>query len=81
MCKVTPKREGFFRLGISGSFYLNEKQYPDITPQELKECDDFWKDVFNFCKEVVQESVREQGYEFVSNGKGSCKELRRISSE
>ena len=82
MCKVvTPYREGFFRLGVSGSCEPNPHQYPDVTPQEIEEADDFWKDVFKFCKEVVQESVREQGYEFFLTGKGKLKELRRISSE
>lgn len=76
MCKVvTPKREGFFRLGIGGSSEPDPKQYPDVIPQERKECKDFWKDIFKMCQEVVQESVREQGYEFVSTGKGTQKEL------
>ena len=72
---VTPKREGFFRLGIGGSCEPEPEQYPDVTPQERQECKDFWKDIFKMCQEVVQESVREQGYEFVSTGKGKQKEL------
>ena len=36
MCKVTPKREGFFRLGVGGSCEPNPEQYPDVTPQERK---------------------------------------------
>lgn len=82
MCKVvTPKLEGFFRLGIGGSYEPDKEQYPDVTSQERQECKDFWKDIFKICKEVVQESVREQGYEFVSTGKGTEKILRRISSD
>lgn len=81
MCKITPKREGFFRLGIGGSGEPKKEQYPDVTPSERQESKDFWKEIFNFCKEVVQESVREQGYEFVSTGKGRTRELRRIASD
>lgn len=82
MCEVvTPKREGFFRLGVGGSCEPDTEQYPDVTPQETKECNDFWKYIFKMCQDCVQESVREQGYEFVSTGKGRQKELRRIESD
>ena len=73
--EVTQKRNGFFRLGIGGSSEPNPEQYPDVTPQERQECKDFLKDIFKMCQEVVQESVREQGYEFVPTGKGTQREL------
>ena len=72
---VTPKQEGFFRLGVGGSCEPDQVQYPDVTPQEKQECNDFWKDIFKMCQEVVQETVKEQGYEFVSTGKGKEREL------
>ena len=82
MCKVvTQKREGFFRLGIGGSSEPDPAQYPDVKQQERQECNDFFKDIFKMCQEVVQEHVKEQGYEFVSTGKGTEKILRRISSD
>lgn len=77
--EVTPKREGFFRLGVGGSSEPDQLQYPDVTHQERQECNDFFKDIFNLCKEVVQETVKENGYEFVSTGKGSEKVLKKIS--
>lgn len=81
MCKVTPKRDGFFRLGVGGSWEPDPEQYPDVTPQERQECIDFWKDIFKLCQVFVQESVREQGYEFFATGKGKERALRRISSD
>ena len=81
MCKVTPKREGFFRLGVGGSCEPNPEQYPDVTPQERKECNDFWKEMFSLCRIFVHEHAREQGYEFIPTGKGKQKKLRRIASD
>ena len=82
MCKVvTPYREGFFRLGTGGSCECDPEQYPAVTPQERQECKDFFKDIFKMCQEVVQESVKEQGYKFVPTGKGKERVLRRISSD
>ena len=76
MCKVvTPKREGFFRLGIGGSCEPDPQQYPDVTPKERKECNDFWKEIFSLCRIFVVEHSREQGYEFVPTGKGTQREL------
>ena len=73
-----PKREGFFRLAVGGSSEADPEQYQDVDTQEIKECNDFCKDIFKFCKEVVQETVREQGYEFVHTGKGSARILKKI---
>ena len=76
---VTPKREGFFRLGIGIDCDTNKELFPDVTDDEIKECRDFVKDMMLFAKQCVQETVKEQGYEFVSTGKG--KEMNLVKKE
>ena len=76
MCKVVrKKRKGFFRLGIGIDCDTNKELFPDVTDDEIKECRDFVKDMMLFAKQCVQESVREQGYEFIPTGKGKQMEL------
>ena len=76
MCKVViPKRDGFFRLGIGIDCDTNKELFPDITDDEIKECKDFIKDMMSLARQCVQETVRENGYEFVSTGKGKQRVL------
>ena len=76
MCKVVrKKRKGFFRLGIGIDCDTNKELFPDITDDEIKECKDFIKDMMSLARQCVQETVRENDYEFVSTGKGTQREL------
>ena len=72
---IRKKRDGFFRLGIGIDCDTNKELFPDVTDDEIKECRDFVKDMMLFAKQCVQETVKEQGYEFVSTGKGTQREL------
>ena len=72
---IRKKRDGFFRLGIGIDCDTNKELFPDITDDEIKECKDFIKDMMYFAKQCVKETVRENGYEFVSTGKGTQREL------
>ena len=72
---IRKKRDGFFRLGIGINCDTNKELFPDVTDDEIKESKDFIKDMMLFAKQCVQETVRENGYEFVPTGKGTQREL------
>ena len=67
---IIHKRDGFFRLGIGLDCDTNKDLFPDVIDGEIKESKEFIKDMMLFARQCVQETVKENGYEFISTGKG-----------
>ena len=72
------KREEMFRLGLGCKpFEEDAEYYPDLTEAEVKECEDFGREMMLFARQCMNEYVKEQGYEFVSTGRGKERIFKR----
>ena len=67
--EIIPYKEGFVRLGAINMESCKES-YPNLTETEVNDAKSFVKEMILLAKQCVQEYAKEQGYEFVSTGKG-----------